>query len=779
MLDKKTRKKHYVKQAKASILGVFLGALTFLGYFIMYPFEEVGLLIKELFTGLYKLIVTVVSFLFSPKRIKTFIKDIKLWFSVANDLRVKKKKNNAVKKSNAKEIKSRMSKRKKAKIPKVVSIKTKITSFLVGIIFTLVFLLLPIYVYFWFRQLPQPELLSERATNSTTKIVDRNGKLLYEVYIDRKYEPIELRRVPDNMINATLAIEDEAFYSHYGFDPKSILRAAKVSLFDDELQGGSTITQQLVKNVLLTPERTISRKIKELVLSVRVESQYTKSEILEFYLNNIPYGGTAYGVEAASQKFFGKNVWDLDLAEVSLLAGLPSAPSVYSPVSGNAVLAKERQLQVLTRMIELGYVSSEEADKAYAKELEFASQVEYIRAPHFVEYVRNELYNKLGKQAVNFGGLTVVTSLDLELQEKVQEIVANEVATNGARLDFTNGAAVVLDSKTGEILAYVGSTDYFAGESGKFDVVTALRQPGSSIKPVTYALGIENGLTAATLVDDSPITYQTYGQQYTPKNYDNRYHGKVTIRQALANSYNITAVKLINQVGVNNMVQLGIDMGIKNWVVGDGSYGMSITLGGKEVQLLNLANVYATLSRGGIYKDVTAFRAVRDIYGYEIPNVIPEVEKKVLSPETSYIISNILSDNVARSAAFGPRSQLYIPNKTIAVKTGTTNDIRDNLTIGYTPTYTVAVWVGNNDNTRMNPYLASGLTGAAPIWNRITTTILQDMPDEPFFVPEGIIIKVDEACKRTEVFNKSDPIPRRLCVIKKKTTKKSSDSDKN
>lgn len=662
--------------------------------------------------------------------------------------------------------KKRKKKSKKKKGVHQLSFKVKLAiAFMFGILFTFLFIITPLYAYDWYKKLPQPELLDQTVQNRATKITDRKGRLLYEIYVDKKYDPVELKTVPDHVINATLAIEDDKFYSHYGFDIISIIRAARSTVFKNELQGGSTITQQLVKNVLLTPERTISRKIKELVLSVLVENKYSKNEILELYLNNIPYGGTAYGIQSASQKYFNKDVSNLDLAEASMLAGLPSAPTAYSPVQGNETLAKVRQKVVLDRMVELGFITEIEASAAYEKDLVFAPQIEYIRAPHFVEFVRKSLYEKYGQRAVDFGGLTVTTSLDLELQEQVQQIVFNEIAQS-SRLNISNGAAVVIDSRSGGILAYVGSVDYFSEDDGKFDVVTAYRQPGSSIKPVTYALAFEKGFTPATIVDDSPITYQSYGQVYSPKNYDNKFRGKVTLRQALANSYNIPAVKLVNRIGMDDMVQFGNTLGLKNWIPKDGSYGLSVTLGGKEVRLLDLTNIYATFSRGGLYKDVTPFINIRDAYGFEIYNLRNNPEKRVLKETTAYIISNILFDNASRSPTFGTFSKLVVPEHTVAVKTGTTNDIRDNLTLGYTPSYTVGVWVGNNDNTPMSQ-VASGVSGAAPIWNNIMQVILTGTPDEPFVVPEGIIIKTDKSCGITEVFDKDSKIPSKLCVEKK------------
>lgn len=734
-----------------------LNSLILLGYVIMFPIEKLRNNLRNIRQiDLGKLVQLPRTFFYMSR-------DSYIWFTAV--LRVRRKRHEA-QKQRIRRQRRRQARKKSQMGVKHLKLKILLT-FFIGCFFALMFFAVPLGVYVWYKQLPSPDLISRQTQSTATKILDRNGKSLYEIYIDRKSEPVPLKQVPDDVINATLAIEDAAFYSHPGFDVRSIVRAAKSTFLEDELQGGSTITQQLIKTVLLTPERTYERKIKELALAISVEQKYTKNEILEFYLNNIPYGGTAYGIQAAAQKYFGKNVWELDLAESSMLAGLPNAPTLYSPLQGDITMAKKRQRQVLERMVTLGYITRFEAEVAYDKELTFRSQEEPIRAPHFVNYVRQELYKKLGQRAVDFGGLTVTTTLDLDLQDKIQNIVTEEVRTNGKNLDFSNGAALVLDSKTGQVLAYVGSVDFFNEDGGKFDVVTAYRQPGSSIKPLTYALAFEQGHTAATLVDDSPITYQFSGQKYTPKNYDNKYHGKVSLRQALANSYNIPAVKLINVVGVDKMVQFGIDLGLQNWVVGDGTYGMAITLGGKEVRLLDLTNVYATFARQGKFRSVSPFLNVKDIYGYEIASVLNYTEKEVMSDETAYIITSILSDNNARTPAFGSRSQLYIPDKTIAVKTGTTNEIRDNFTVGYTPSYTVGVWVGNNDNSTMDSRLASGLTGAAPIWNKIMVTLLQGMEDEKFQVPEDIVIKENSNCpNKFEVFNSNFKVPSNICSRK-------------
>ena len=657
-------------------------------------------------------------------------------------------------------IYNRFGKKKRGR-KKKIKIFTRINLFVFGVFATVLFVLIPMRAYDWFKSLPQPVLLAQ-IQNKSTKILDRKGRLLYEIYIDRKYDPVPLSKIPKSAINATFAIEDSSFYNHIGIQPVSMMRAAKAILIDDQLQGGSTITQQLVKNVLLSNERTLTRKLKEIFLSILVERQYTKDEILELYLNNIAYGGTAWGIQSASQKYFGKDVSDLTLPESSFLAGLPSAPSVYSPFinGGNGQKFKERQKVVLDRMVELKYITSDEALFAYAEELNFVPQAEYIRAPHFVDFVKNELYRRYGKRFVDFGGLTVTTSLDLDLHEKVQDIVATEVA-NGAYLNYSNGAAVVLDARSGEILAYVGSVDYFSDGSGKYDVLMALRQPGSSIKPVTYVLAFSGGYTPASTIEDAPFTISSYGQVYTPVNYDGKYHGIVTLRQALANSYNIPAVKLVRNLGVERMITLAAKMGIKNWKF-DNTFGYSVTLGGKEVRLIDLTNVYTTLARGGVYKEVTPFVSVKDMYGFEILGD-KRKEERVLDEGAAYLVSHILSDNYARAQAFGLGSSLVVPGHTVAVKTGTSDEKRDNLTLGYTPSYVVGVWVGNNDNSPMNPYLASGLSGAAPIWNRIMTVVLAGSQNEEFERPGNIFVKIDEECGgRSEVFVKGTA-PKHLC----------------
>lgn len=759
-----------------SFIKIVLKVIKSIGFTIIYPFEK----LFEVTLKLYK---------FIKKEVLVAIKGVK-----NKKVKTKKSKKNLKKKKEVKKVKKTTKKKlglvKEIK-KKLISLKkcwirfldgskkniykiSKLNPYIAGALITVIFIFTPLEIYRWFRELPSPESLVVKANQSSTRILDRNGKLLYEIYVDKNYNPVTLDEVPTHVTQSTVAVEDDKFYSHWGIRLDSVIRAAKNNFFGGNLQGGSTITQQLVKNVLLSPERTISRKIKEAVLALLVEAKYTKSQILEMYLNNVPYGGTSWGIQSAAQKYFGKDVWELNIAESTLLAGLPSSPTSYSPIT-DLQKAKERQRYVLDRMVEVGYTSKEDADNVYEMELNFVDQAEFIRAPHFVVYVRQLLENEYGKRFVELGGLTVTTTLDLDLHDKVQEIVKEEVERN-SYLGFSNGASVVLDSKNSEILAYVGSIDYFQEGWGAFDVVTGYRQPGSSIKPVTYALALSKNYTPATIIDDSAVTYTFTGQKpYTPVNYDGKFHGKVTVRQALANSYNVPAVKVANSVGPDNIVDLGNKMGLLNWKV-DNSYGLSVTLGGKEVRLLDHTNVFGTLSRNGIFKETTPILSVKDSKGYELYKDKRE-EKQVLSSDVAYLIWHILSDNNARVPAFGSNSSLVIPGYKVAVKTGTTDNIKDNWTLGYTPSYVVGVWVGNNDGTPMNRYLASGLTGAAPIWNRIMREVLNGKSNEIYEKPENVFVKYDEKCGASEVFIKGSAVPSTLCVEKEENEDDKKDSN--
>ena len=602
-----------------------------------------------------------------------------------------------------------------------------------------------------FKDLPSPLRLGRYDIPLATKIYDRNGQLLFDIFADQNRTAVPLSEIPAVFRQATIAIEDKDFYKHQGIDPiGGVLRAISSSITKQRLEGGSTITQQLVKSALLTPERTIIRKIKEGILAIWVEALYSKDKILELYLNQVPYGGTAWGIESASEKYFGKSVTELTLAEAALLAGLPQAPTRYSPFGAYPLLAKNRQREVLRRMVEDGYITQEQADEASKQELAFR-QESGIKAGHFVMYVKQQLVEKYGEALVERGGLKVTTTLDVDLQEYAQATVAAEIAKL-TRLRVGNGAALITKPATGEILAMVGSTDFFATPSGSYNVTTALRQPGSSIKPVNYAIGIENKIvTPATTFLDVATCFGIPGQpNYCPKNYDGKFHGPVQLRMALGNSFNIPAVKMLKLNSVETMIASASAFGLDT-LQDPSRYGLSLTLGGGEVRMVDMAEAFVVFANGGIRKDLVSVLKVVDKNGkvldeYKDPNLDRDIPSqlllqgvRVVTTETAFLISHILLDNNARSQAFGPSSELVIPGHAVSVKTGTTDDLRDNWTIGFTPQYLITTWVGNNDNTPMNPSLVSGVTGAAPIWNKLMRRVLAGTTDIWPKQPDGIV----------------------------------------
>lgn len=634
-------------------------------------------------------------------------------------------------------------------------LKKKKSFLWIGIIIILFFA----YILFGvFNDLPSPSKLASYEIPQTSKIMDRNGELLYEIYTDQNRTLVKLSDVPLYLRQATIAIEDKDFYRHQGVNPVGgILRAFKETVFRQQLQGGSTITQQLVKTALLTPQRTLTRKIKEMILAFWTEKLYNKDTILEMYLNQVPYGGTAWGIEVAAETYFGKNVKDLSLAEAALLAGLPAAPTIYSPYGAHPELSFQRQKDVLSRMVEDGYISEEEKNKAESEKLNFRPQKTNIKAPHFVMYVKEQLVSKYGEKLVEQGGLKVTTTLDWKLQETAQDIVATEVAKL-KDLKVGNAAVVVTRPSTGEILSMIGSKDYFATDSGNFNVTTSLRQPGSSIKPLNYAVGLETKkVTAATVFLDTPTCFAVAGQKsYCPVNYDGKFHGPQQLRFALGNSFNIPAVKMMAANGVETVIASASAFGISSFK-DPSRYGLSLTLGGGEVSMVDMAKAFGVFANGGIRRDLTSILKVEDKNGkvleeFKDPNFVKDITTpltypsslmiagpRVLSDETSFLISHILLDNNARSQMFGESSLLVIPNHAVSVKTGTTDDKRDNWTIGFTPNFLNVVWVGNNDNTPMNPYLTSGVTGAAPIWNKIMREVLKNQPDTWPKQPAGIV----------------------------------------
>ncbi len=633
--------------------------------------------------------------------------------------------------------------------------------------------ILGILFFLWVsRDLPSPGEIASPDLKDSTRILDKNDNLLFSVYEDynRIYVPID--QIPDSLEKATIAIEEKDFYSNRGYSVNGYLRVIKDVIIHQRLTGGSTITQQLVKNVLLSSERSVTRKAKELILAVQVEKRFTKDEILEMYLNNVPYGGSAVGVEAASNLYFAKHAKDLTFSEAAFLAGLPQAPSYYSPYAGNGKAYVDRAEAVLKRMVQDGYISKKQRDKALSEinAFTFSKKEGTIKAPHFVMYVRQKLVDLFGEDRVENGNLTVKTTLDYDMQKEAEKILHDELERiKDYRVG--NGSMVVLDAKTGAILSMVGSKDYFdVDNSGNFNAVLAKRQPGSSLKPIVYATGLEKGYTASTLFMDIQTEFPTYDEDdsiYKPVNYDGKYRGPVQMRFALANSLNIPAVKMLAKIGIKPVMQKAYDMGIQDWEPTSknlDSVGYSLVLGGRETTLLDIATAYSVFANEGKKNEPFSIVEVKDPKGKTLYKHKEEDPKQVLSPEVAFIISHILLDNNAREMVFGLNSFLKVPGKTVAAKTGTTDQKRDNWIIGYTPSFVVGVWIGNNDNKPMNPNISSGATGASPIWNKMMKYILKDKKDEQFHEPDSVQameidalgggLVVDGQPKRSEYFAK-------------------------
>lgn len=588
-------------------------------------------------------------------------------------------------------------------------------------------------VFAWYaKDLPSPGKLSQVSGYSTV-FYDREGKVLYDMYKDKNRVPVKLSDISLSLKQATIAIEDKNFYKHGGISEIGLLRAFVNIIFRHRLEGGSTITQQLIKNVLLDSQRTFSRKIKEWILAIGVERKYTKDEILEMYLNEAPYGGSFWGVGSAVKGYFDKEPKDLNLVESVILAGLPQSPTYYSPFIGKDNAWKGRAVAVLRRMREDGYINKTQENQTLNKinDYKFSTPYLAINAPHFVFYVKDQVEKEYGNKIID-QGIKIKTTLSLEAQKIVQKIVEKEIK-NLKDFKVTNGAVVVLDSQTGEILAMVGSYDYNDMNFGKFNATFGLRQPGSAIKPITYALAFEKGYTPSTiLMDVKTIFPDQGGKEYIPENYDGKFKGPIQLRFALGNSINIPAVKLLAMVGIKDFLQKASQMGLTTLAPNETNlrrFGLSITLGGGEVTLMDLTKAFAVFARGGTAKEEQSILEISDYKDKSIFKSKKAKETSVLSPEVSYLISHILSDNYARIDVFGPNSYLNIPGKTAAVKTGTTNDKRDNWAVGYTKGITVGVWVGNNDNTPMDPKIASGATGASPIWYKIMIALLKKYPD--------------------------------------------------
>ena len=588
---------------------------------------------------------------------------------------------------------------------------------------------------FYSRDLPTPGKIAARTVAQSTQIYDRNGKVLYSIHGNQNRTVIPLSDIAPLAQQATLAAEDSNFYHEPPFDIKGIIRAAFNDIFSHSLSsGGSTITQQYVKNALLTPDKTFARKIKELIVSIELAQKFSKDDILTFYLNEIPYGSNSYGIQAASQTFFNKNAKDLDLAQAATLAAILNAPTYFSPYGNNTAALTDRQHYVLDRMVALKMITKDQATAAEAEKLTYAPASQGILAPHFVMYVKQQLEQQYGEQMVEEGGLKVTTTLDYDMQIKAEQAVADNVkhlTASGAG----NAALTAMDPKTGQILAMVGSENYFdTANNGNFNVATASRQPGSSFKPIVYATAFKGKYNPAFTLWDVPTTFG----DYTPQNYNGRFNGPVTMRTALQNSLNIPAVKTLALVGVPAAIQTAHDMGITTLNADPSNYGLSLVLGGGEVKLVDMVDAYSTFAAQGVTHATTSILKIQDSSGKVLEQFdANRGQKQSLDPQIAYEISNVLSDNNSRAMVFGLHSALAFSDRPVAAKTGTTSSFRDGWTVGYTPSLTAGVWVGNNNNTPMKNG-EDGVITAAPIFHEFMTNALKGTPVEQFTRPAEI-----------------------------------------
>ncbi len=661
------------------------------------------------------------------------------------------------------------------KIKKLFSKKILVILFYVFLFCTIVIII--VFAYYW-KDIPSQDTLETLYNTSSTKIYDRTGTVvLYDIYDAQKRTVVDFEDIPKNMIDATISAEDDNFYNHFGIDLYGLARAVFVNITNRKVsQGGSTITQQLIKNTLFAPKqgvapRTIERKIKELILTIQTEIKYSKEEILSLYLNQIPYGSNSYGVATASQTYFQKNTQDITLAESALLASLPKAPSYYL---NNQDKLRERQMHILNRMKSFGYITEEEYKEAISEKIKLEPSYDKIIAPHFVLEIKQQLEDRYGSALIESGGLKIITTIDLGIQEIAEKAILEHEEANQTNHNASNAALVVIDNKTGQILAMVGSKDYFNEEiDGNVNVVMRERQPGSSFKPFAYAAAFAEGYTANTVVYDVNTEFNstckwdgseekgTNKQKcYNPRNYEGGYFGAISLKEALAQSRNIPAVKILYLAGIDNTIHLAQEMGITT-LKNDGRYGLSLVLGGGEVTLLEETAAYSVFATGGEYKKPKFILEVRDQNG-EIIDSFFNQSKKVLNKNITDQITHSLSINKYRIPVFGESSKLHIPDLATAVKTGTTQEYKDAWTVGYTPSISVGVWGGNNDNRPMKEG-AGGSRVAAPIWNTFMQNVYEFKKNESdeekskeryFVLPK----KEDEKFKLTSVPTKNKDV---------------------
>jgi len=606
------------------------------------------------------------------------------------------------------------------------------------------------YLIYLESTLPDPESIAVRRVKESTKIFDKTGEtLLYDIYDEEKRTIIPWQQIPETVRQATLAAEDSNFYNHKGFDIRGIVRAFVRNLQNAEIsEGGSTITQQLVKKALLGDQRTFSRKIRELMLAIEIERRFSKDEILWMYLNQIPYGGNAYGIESASQSYFGKHASELSLAESALLAALPKSPSYLSPYGTHTDQLYARKDFIIRRMNELGYVDEQAAQEATAAQLTFRPRSVSISAPHFVIMAKEYLEKRFGEEMVEGGGFKIITTLDAKLQSTAEELVTRYADINTKNYRASNAALVAIDPKTGDVLALVGSKDYFdVAAEGNFNVATANRQPGSAFKPFAYATAFEKGYPDTTVLFDvktefNPLCAATgtqvrdrFGAQcYHPQNYDGRNRGPISMRDSLQQSINLTSVKTLYLAGINDTVALAKKMGITT--LDNTESGLSLVLGGAEVKLIDLVSAYGVFANDGLRNPWSIIQRIELADG----TIIEEKQTRptrALESQTARLMANIMSDNNARAPVFGFNSPLYIPGRQVAAKTGTTQNNRDAWVVGYTPSVAVGVWTGNNNNTPMTQ-AGAGISASGPLWKAFILKALEGTPAESFIQPEPV-----------------------------------------
>ena len=614
--------------------------------------------------------------------------------------------------------------------------------------FVSVFFVLTGMILLWssFMKIPDFNTFHERKVVESTKIYDRTGKiLLYDVHQDIKRTITPFQEISPLLKKAVISIEDSGFYQHGAI---SFTGTARAILFGGTRGGGSTITQQVVKKTLLTDEKLVTRKLKEIILSYKLEQVFSKDQILELYLNEIPYGGNIYGIGEASMSFFGKNPLDLTLAESAYLAAIPNAPTYYSPYGNNRDKLDNRKNLVLQRMHDLGYINDQEYTSALSEKVVFlAKEPTGIKAPHFVEWIKQYLAEKYGELAVEENGYKVITTLDYTLQKKAEEVISKFGPSTEKNFNAKNMALVAVNPKNGQVLAMVGSRDYFdVKNEGNFNVALAHRQPGSTFKPFVYSTAFMKGYTPETTVFDLKTNFSTTCDAqgiplypsvkqkdcYVPENYDGKYRGPVSLRDALAQSLNIPAIKTLYLAGINDSIITARKMGITSLTNAD-QYGLTLVLGGGEVSLLELTSAYGVFANDGVRNPTQSILQIEDKNGAIVEQFNNNPEE-VIPSEVARNITDILADNKARTPEFGSDSALYFPGKDVAVKTGTTNDYRDVWTVGYTPNITVGMWAGNNNNTSMQKNIAGFII--TPVWHAFMEEALKLTPTERFIPPE-------------------------------------------